>query len=238
MLKQCNTCSDDLKAYIAPIFEQIDQAYIRQQATCHAYDILRSQNMKNQISSPRAIPWTLQHILELPDKKFMLHNDSIVNNPITFEINSIGTNEDRKIYNQKLKEYFKKNIDNLSDDSIKRLDKNPLRILDSKDKSDIAVSRNAPKLSEFRSEESNKKFNELIQMLKNSKIPYLENPFLVRGLDYYNDFTFEIVPENSKGSQDALGGGGQYDNLSKLLGGKDINGVGVAFGVDRIMELS
>jgi len=167
-----------------------------------------------------------------------LENCIPTNTKYTFEINSIGTNEDRKIYNQKLKEYFKKNIDNLSDDSIKRLDKNPLRILDSKDKSDIAVSRNAPKLSEFRSEESNKKFNELIQMLKNSKIPYLENPFLVRGLDYYNDFTFEIVPENSKGSQDALGGGGQYDNLSKLLGGKDINGVGVAFGVDRIMELS
>ena len=167
-----------------------------------------------------------------------LENCIPTNTKYTFEINSIGTNEDRKIYNQKLKEYFKKNIENLSDDSIKRLDKNPLRILDSKDKSDIAVSRNAPKLSEFRSEESNKKFNELIQMLKNSKIPYLENPFLVRGLDYYNDFTFEIVPENSKGSQDALGGGGQYDNLSKLLGGKDINGVGVAFGVDRIMELS
>ncbi len=60
----------------------------------------------------------------------------------------------------------------------------------------------------------------------------------MRGLDYYNDFTFEIVPENSKGSQDALGGGGQYDDLSNLLGGKEINGVGVAFGVDRIMELS
>ena len=85
---------------------------------------------------------------------------------------------------------------------------------------------------------SNKNFKELVQMLNDSKISYSENPFLVRGLDYYNDFTFEIVPENSKGSQDALGGGGQYDNLSKLLGGKDNNGVGVAFGVDRIMELS
>ena len=167
-----------------------------------------------------------------------LENCIPTNIKYSFEINSIGTNEDRKIYNQELNEYFKQNIDNLSDDSINRLDKNPLRILDSKDTNDITISRNAPKLSEFRSKESNKKYNELIQMLKDSKISYSENPFLVRGLDYYNDFTFEIVPENSKGSQDALGGGGQYDNLSKLLGGKDNNGVGVAFGVDRIMELN
>ena len=167
-----------------------------------------------------------------------LENCIPTNTKYTFEINSIGTNEDRKIYNQKLKEYFKKNINNLSEDSINRLDNNPLRILDSKDENDIAISRNAPRISDYRSEESNKIFNELIQKFKDSKIPYLENPFLVRGLDYYNDFTFEIVPENSKGSQDALGGGGQYDNLTKLLGGRDTNGVGVAFGVDRIMELS
>ncbi len=167
-----------------------------------------------------------------------LENCVPTNTKYRFEINSIGSSDDRKNYNKDLTAYFKKNISKLSDDSVNRLDKNPLRILDSKDKNDITISKDAPKISEYRSDESNKQFSELTQKLKDSKIPYLENPHLVRGLDYYNDFTFEIVPENSKGSQDALGGGGQYDDLSNLLGGKEINGVGVAFGVDRIMELS
>ena len=85
---------------------------------------------------------------------------------------------------------------------------------------------------------SNKEYEELLNMLSETKISFKENENLVRGLDYYNDFTFEIVPNNSQGSQDALGGGGQYDKLSNLLGSKDIAGVGVAFGVDRIMELN
>ena len=167
-----------------------------------------------------------------------LENCVPTNTKYRFEINSIGNSDDRKSYNKELTAYFKKNITKLSDDSVNRLDKNPLRILDSKDKNDITISKDAPKISEYRSEKSNKQFSELTQKLNDSKIPYIENPHLVRGLDYYNDFTFEIVPENSKGSQDALGGGGQYDDLSNLLGGKEINGVGVAFGVDRIMELS
>ena len=159
------------------------------------------------------------------------------NTKYTFEVNSIGNSEDRKLYNKELLLYLKNHKDELSDDSKLRLDRNPLRILDSKDQKDMEIIKDGPKLSKYRTKESNKSYGELLNLLSESKISFKENENLVRGLDYYNDFTFEIVPNNSQGSQDALGGGGQYDKLSYLLGSKDITGVGVAFGVDRIMEL-
>tara|TARA_B100000700_G_scaffold305111_1_gene378574 strand:+ start:24 stop:971 length:948 start_codon:yes stop_codon:yes gene_type:complete len=159
------------------------------------------------------------------------------NTKYTFEVNSIGNSEDRKLYNKELLLYLKNHKDELSDDSKLRLDRNPLRILDSKDQKDLELIKDGPKLSKYRTKESNKSYEELLNLLSESKISFKENENLVRGLDYYNDFTFEIVPNNSQGSQDALGGGGQYDKLSYLLGSKDITGVGVAFGVDRIMEL-
>ena len=160
-----------------------------------------------------------------------------VDSNFTFEINSIGNSEDRIKYNQVLVKYLEDHKDNLSEDSLKRLENNPLRILDSKNKNDIEILVNAPKLSEYRSDESKDNYEKIINMITDAKISYKENPLLVRGLDYYNDFTFEIVPNASTGSQDALGGGGQYDKLSSLLGGKEINGFGVAFGIDRIMDL-
>ena len=155
----------------------------------------------------------------------------------TFEINSIGNSEDRIKYNKVLVKYLEDHKDNLSEDSLKRLESNPLRILDSKNKNDTEILVNAPKISEYRSDKSKDNYKKIINMFSDAKISYKENPLLVRGLDYYNDFTFEIVPNESTGSQNALGGGGQYDRLSSLLGGKEINGFGVAFGIDRIMDL-
>ena len=155
----------------------------------------------------------------------------------TFEVNSIGSNEDRVKFNKDLVNFLEVHKDKLSEDSLKRLEKNPTRILDSKDSKDLEILIDAPKLSEYRSDTSSDSYEKIISMLSDAKISYKENPLLVRGLDYYNDFTFEIVPNDSKGSQDALGGGGQYDKLSTLLEGKEINGIGVAFGVDRIMDL-
>ncbi len=160
------------------------------------------------------------------------------NTKINFEINSIGNNEDRINFSKDLVLYLQKHRNNLSDDSRIRLENNPLRILDSKDQNDIDILKESPKLSKYRSDKSNEKYEIIKNMLSEAKISYKENEYLVRGLDYYNDFTFEIVPQGSKGSQDALGGGGQYDELAYLLGGKKINGVGVALGVDRIMELN
>ena len=155
----------------------------------------------------------------------------------TFEVNSIGSNEDRVKFNKDLVNFLEVHKDKLSEDSLKRLEKNPTRILDSKDSKDLEILVDAPKLSEYRSDTSSDSYEKIISMLSDAKISYKENPLLVRGLDYYNDFTFEIVPNDSNGSQDALGGGGQYDKLSTLLEGKEINGIGVAFGVDRIMDL-
>ena len=160
-----------------------------------------------------------------------------VDSNFTFEINSIGNSEDRIKYNQVLVKYLEDHKDNLSEESLKRLESNPLRILDSKSKNDTEILVNAPKLSEYRSDKSKDNYEKIINMISDAKISYKENPLLVRGLDYYNDFTFEIVPNESTGSQNALGGGGQYDRLSSLLGGKEINGFGVAFGIDRIMDL-
>jgi len=155
----------------------------------------------------------------------------------TFEVNSIGSNEDRVKFNKDLVNFLEVHKDKLSEDSLKRLEKNPTRILDSKDSKDLEILVDAPKLSEYRSDTSSDSYEKIINMISDAKISYKENPLLVRGLDYYNDFTFEIVPNDSNGSQDALGGGGQYDKLSTLLEGKEINGIGVAFGVDRIMDL-
>ena len=154
---------------------------------------------------------------------------------VDLKINSIGTNHDRKEYSIKLREYFQRYESSLSKDSKIRLLNNPLRILDSKDKNDIEISLEAPKFSEYRSIESNNDY-ELFKD-KISSIPYQEDDNLVRGLDYYNGITFEFLPKGKSGSQDTLGGGGQYDFLSSLISDKQINGVGFAFGVDRIVDL-
>ena len=155
----------------------------------------------------------------------------------TFDINSIGNSEDRKKYNIDLRGYLEKNSSNLSKDSIKRINTNPMRILDSKDKNDLKIISDAPKINDYISDSSKKNYNELMKLLDGAKINYAQNSNLVRGLDYYNDFTFEIFPNNDRGSQDALGGGGEYNKLSELIGNKQLSAVGVAFGIDRIMEM-
>ena len=111
-------------------------------------------------------------------------------NEIELKINSIGTNQDRKKYINKLDEYFQKHKSSLSEDSKIRLINNPLRILDSIDKKDIKISHDAPKFSEYRSETSNKEYELFKEQI--SSIPYKEDENLVRGLDYYNGITFEI----------------------------------------------
>ena len=150
-------------------------------------------------------------------------------------INTIGISEDRDKYMKTLEKYFYSNKSKLSDESVKRIDTNPLRILDSKEDNDIEVVSGAPSFKEFISNESLNHYSKIKSMLDKFDIEYTE--YLIRGLDYYNDFTFEMHPISKSGSQYALGGGGQYDNLSSLISNKQINGIGVAFGVDRLIEL-
>ena len=153
----------------------------------------------------------------------------------SLNINSIGSNDDRKKYKAILSEFYKTYKSDLSEESQKRIDTNPLRILDSKNEKDKLISITAPKFKNHRSKSSNEDFENFKSKI--TTLEFKEDPYLVRGLDYYNGVTFEFIPDDRRGSQDALGGGGQYDSLSSFISTKQINGVGLAFGVDRIMEL-
>jgi len=153
---------------------------------------------------------------------------------ITLNLNSIGSSETRKIYRQVLIEYLKPHFDQLSESSKNRFNSNPLRILDSKNKSEIEMLKQAPKITEYLSKEDEAHFNEVQQGLGDLNIPFSLDSNLVRGLDYYSRTTFEIV-SNKLGAQDALCGGGRYDKLVESLGGKPTPAVGFAAGFERIL---
>jgi histidyl-tRNA synthetase len=155
---------------------------------------------------------------------------------LQLKLNSLGDKEERKNFNQALVDYFTPLKEQLSADSQTRLNTNPLRILDSKVEGDRLLVDQAPKLNEFLKEASQKHFQAVQDYLLTWKIPFVLDPFLVRGLDYYKHTAFEWVVKNSGGQQNSLGGGGRYDDLLPQLGGKDIGAVGAGLGLDRIIE--
>jgi len=150
------------------------------------------------------------------------------------KINSIGKADERRNYISVLQEYLKKNINELSEESKKRLETNPLRILDSKDRNDRKVTDSVPKILEHLSDESRARFDKVINELTKLGVDHEIDFRLVRGLDYYTDTTFEFI-SSELGSQDALGGGGRYDGLVEQLGGKPVPGVGFGSGIERII---
>ena len=169
---------------------------------------------------------------------FQIINDSLnfINNLLpgtTLKINTIGSIEDREAYVKVLYEYFSKNKEKLSNESLEKIQNNTLRILDSNNSEDREIISNAPTINEYINTHSKENFESLLRLLDNSQINYEIDYSLVRGLDYYNDMTFEFHTEESV----VVGGGGRYDNLAKILSIGDFNGVGVAFGVERIMNL-
>ena len=145
-------------------------------------------------------------------------------------INTIGSISDREQFIKVLYEYFKKNTDKLSQDSIDKLENNTLRILDSNNQDDSEVIKNAPNISEYINDNSKNNYDSLLEILSNADIEYQIDNSLVRGLDYYNDLTFEFMTSENV----VVGGGGRYDNLAEILSLGKFNGVGVAFGVERI----
>ena len=153
---------------------------------------------------------------------------------ITLNLNSIGSSETRKKYRQVLIDYLKPNFDQLSESSKNRFNSNPLRILDTKNKSEIEILKQAPKITNYLSKEDEAHFNEVQERLNDLNIPFTLDTNLVRGLDYYTRTTFEIV-SSKLGAQDALCGGGRYDKLVESLGGKPTPAVGFAAGFERIM---
>lgn len=152
------------------------------------------------------------------------------------QINSLGTAEARHLYRDKLVHYFKQHEDKLDEDSLKRLHKNPLRILDSKNPDMQKLLANAPKLTDHLDEESRAHFDKLQEFLSHAGVAFEVNPRLVRGLDYYTKTVFEWVTDKL-GSQSAICSGGRYDGLVEQLGGKPTPALGFAFGMERTLLL-
>jgi histidyl-tRNA synthetase len=155
---------------------------------------------------------------------------------VQLQINSLGTPEARRAYRELLKEYFRQHFDALDTDSKRRLDGNPLRILDSKIPATQAIVAHAPLLTEHLDPESAAHFTELRAGLDALGIPYTVNPRLVRGLDYYSRTVFEWITD-ALGAQDAVCSGGRYDGLITQMGGEPTPAIGFAMGVERIVEL-
>lgn len=161
---------------------------------------------------------------------------------ITVKINTLGDAENRKEYLKKLTSYYKKHKARLGTTDKKRLKTNPLRILDSKDPKTLLVNEGAPKLVDGLNTASKKHFKKVLEYLDAGNIPYELDHTLVRGLDYYNHTVFEyftVIEEDHSSKPLALGGGGRYDGLAKTMGhNKDVPAVGLALGVDRILEVA
>ena len=174
--------------------------------------------------------------LEMLEISNLLFEELSVKKEITLEINSIGSQKDQQEYSQKLKDYFSKYKKDLDEDSLKRLERNPLRILDSKNQDLENLIKEAPMIDKSISKESQDKFSLIKNYLDGLEIKYKENPLLVRGLDYYNDLVFEWK-SNSIGSQDTICGGGRYDSLSKIIGGRETNAIGLSIGLERLCLL-
>ena len=156
--------------------------------------------------------------------------------PVRLELNCLGQLEDRKAYREVLIKYFEEHKDVLDEDATRRLYSNPLRILDTKNPDMQDLVNNAPKLYDSLSEESKQFLADLEAILKAEGIDYVVNPRLVRGLDYYNLTVFEWVTDKL-GAQGTICGGGRYDPLIGMLGGRDAPACGFAMGIERVLEL-
>lgn len=150
-------------------------------------------------------------------------------------INSLGDNESRHLFRDKLQNYFRQYFNRLSEDSKKRLEVNPLRILDSKAPEDQEIIAGAPSILESLSPASQAHFQKVQELLKLIGISFEINPRLVRGLDYYNNTVFEFVA-GELGSQNSISGGGRYDGLIKRLGGPDLPAIGFGCGLERVIQ--
>jgi histidyl-tRNA synthetase len=154
----------------------------------------------------------------------------------SLHLNTIGDSQSRDAYRVALIEYFSKYRSDLSEDSQQRLDKNPMRILDSKDLNDKRIAEDAPKISAHLTTAAAQFFEKVREGLEVLGIKYTLDPTLVRGLDYYTHTAFEFK-SNDLGAQDAVLGGGRYDGLVQHMGGPSIPAVGWGMGVDRIALL-
>ncbi|MBE0530022.1 MAG: histidine--tRNA ligase [Rhodospirillales bacterium] len=155
---------------------------------------------------------------------------------VVCELNSLGDGESRDAYRARLVDYLKNHKDKLSADSRDRLERNPLRILDSKDETDREIVAGAPLMSDSLNGDSRRFFDELLKGLETAGVPYKINPRLVRGLDYYCHTAFEFTTD-ALGAQGTVLAGGRYDGLIRQMGGPQTPGIGWAAGVERLAML-
>jgi histidyl-tRNA synthetase len=153
---------------------------------------------------------------------------------LQLRVNSLGDRDSKLRYRDALVAYLTPKAAQLSDDSRRRLETNPLRILDSKDPRDIAAAAGAPPATESLSEKSRTHFDRAVALLSAASIPFVIDPALVRGFDYYTETLWEVTA-SGLGSQNAVGGGGRYDNLVEHLGGRPTPGVGFGCGLERLL---
>lgn len=155
---------------------------------------------------------------------------------IKLQLNSLGCTESRELFHVKLKEYLMKYESELSNDSQKRLHKNPMRILDSKNENDQKILGGAPEISDCYTDESRKRFDEVREMLEVLGIKYEIDTKLVRGLDYYCHTAFEFTTDKL-GAQATVIGGGRYDGLARIMSKYDLPAIGFAGGIERLAIL-
>lgn len=160
-----------------------------------------------------------------------------IDQKLVLQLNSLGSSEARANYRSKLVGYFNQHLDMLDEDSARRLQTNPLRILDSKNPSMQNLITNAPQLLDFLDQESQAHFELLQEYLRKAGLLFEINPRLVRGLDYYNRTVFEWVMCDAAGAQNTVCAGGRYDGLVAQLGGTATPAVGFAIGLERLLNL-
>lgn len=156
---------------------------------------------------------------------------------VSIEINSIGDKECRPAYRKVLVKYLKSKASSLCVDCKKRVKENPLRVLDCKQEKCQKIKEEAPQMIDHLCLQCHQHFKKVLEYLDEIELPYHLSPHLVRGLDYYNRTVFEFFTTGPEGKSLALGGGGRYDGLVKLIGGKDVPAIGGAFGVERIIQI-
>ena len=156
---------------------------------------------------------------------------------LRLELNSIGDSKCRPGYLETLLAYYRPLKGKLSPESQARLERNPLRLLDSKSEQDAPFKANAPRITEHLCDECAAHWSGVRRLLDGAGIAFVLNPHLVRGLDYYTRTVFELFPAGAAGQQDALGGGGRYDGLAEAEGWPSTPAVGFASGLDRVTEL-
>ena len=164
-----------------------------------------------------------------------INQDLHIADQLTLQLNTIGSMEDRKKFKEDLINYYTGKERSLCEDCKRRMMTNPMRLLDCKEEDCQILASMAPKLEDVLSKESKEHFELLKEYLEELNVPYVLNPRLVRGLDYYTHTVFEFWSK-SEGAQNAIGGGGRYDGLIQLMGGQETPAVGYAAGMERVIN--